>query len=328
MKNLINKNQRIFIAGHKGMAGSAIMRAFISAGYKNIITVDRNQLNLEDQNKVNKWMEINKPNIVIIAAAKVGGILANNNFPGDFILRNLNIQNNLIQSSFHNKVNRLLFLGSSCIYPRLCEQPIKEEYLLNGELEKTNQWYAIAKIAGLKLCQALRKQYGFDAISLMPTNLYGPGDNYHPTESHVLPAFIRRFSQAAIENKSSITCWGSGSPKREFLHVDDLGDAALFALEKFNPELVPSMKFNGETLNYLNVGTGVDLSIKQLSEKVAAFTDYKGEIIWDSSKPDGTPQKKLDIKRIVELGWQPKIDIDEGIKTTIKDFKSYVQHSE
>ena len=294
MPKLINREQRIFVAGHKGMAGSAIKRSLLNSGYKNLLEVDRSILNLEDQYEVNKWIKFNKPDVVIIAAAKVGGIIANNNLPADFILRNLAIQTNLIKSSFENDVKRLLFLGSSCIYPKFSKQPIKEEYLLTSSLERTNQWYAIAKIAGLKLCQALRKQYGFDAISLMPTNLYGPGDNYHPTQSHVLPSFIRRFTEAVFNQDDTIQCWGSGSPKREFLHVDDLGDATVFALENFDPNSSDLLlDEDGEIINYLNVGTGIDLTIKELSEKVAQYTGFRGKVIWDTSKPDGTPQKKI-----------------------------------
>ena len=325
MPNLINKEQRIFVAGHKGMAGSAIKRSLINSGYKNLLEVDRSTLNLEDQYEVNKWIKFNKPDVVIIAAAKVGGIIANNNLPADFILSNLAIQTNLIKSSFENDVKRLLFLGSSCIYPKFSKQPIKEEYLLTSSLENTNQWYAIAKIAGLKLCQALRKQYGFDAISLMPTNLYGPGDNYHPTQSHVLPSFIRKFTEAVLNQDDTVQCWGTGSPKREFLHVDDLGDATVFALENFDPKASDSLlDENGEIINYLNVGTGIDLTIKELSEKVAQNTGFRGQIIWDISKPDGTPQKKLDISRIKTLGWRPKIGIDSGIKSTIDIYKSKI----
>ena len=326
MPNLINKEQRIFVAGHKGMAGSAIKRSLLNSGYKNLLEVDRSILNLEDQYEVNKWIKFNKPDVVIIAAAKVGGIIANNNLPADFILRNLAIQTNLIKSSFENDVKRLLFLGSSCIYPKFSKQPIKEEYLLTSSLEKTNQWYAIAKIAGLKLCQALRKQYGCDAISLMPTNLYGPGDNYHPTQSHVLPSFIRRFTEAVFNQDDTIQCWGSGSPKREFLHVDDLGDATVFALENFDPNSSDLLlDEDGEIINYLNVGTGIDLTIKELSEKVAQYTGFRGKVIWDTSKPDGTPQKKLDISRIKTLGWRPKIGIDSGIKSTINIYKSQIK---
>jgi len=323
MPNFIKKEQKIFIAGHKGMAGSAIKRSLKNSGYKNLLEVDRSSLDLEDQYAVNKWIKLNKPDVVIIAAAKVGGIIANNNLPADFILRNLSIQTNLIKSSFENDVKRLLFLGSSCIYPKFSKQPIKEEYLLTSSLERTNQWYAIAKIAGLKLCQALRKQYGFDAITLMPTNLYGPGDNYHPTQSHVLPSFIRKFTEAVLNNDDTIECWGSGSPKREFLHVDDFGDASVFALENFDPNASDLMvDEDGEIINFLNVGSGIDLTIKELSEKVALYTGYKGQIIWDKSKPDGTPQKKLDISRIKKLGWRPKIEIDSGIKSTINIYKS------
>jgi GDP-L-fucose synthase len=247
--------------------------------------------------------------VVVLAAAKVGGILANSTYPADFLLDNLKIQTNVIETAWRSGVRRLLFLGSSCIYPRLAEQPIKEEALLTGPLEPTNEWYAIAKITGIKLCQALRKQYGFDAISLMPTNLYGPGDNYHPTNSHVMAAMIRRFHEAKEVNAPSVTCWGTGSPLREFLHVDDLGDACVTALGKWQPGI--------EELQHLNVGTGIDLSIRQLAEAVAEATGYMGEILWDASKPDGTPKKQLDVSRLAKLGWRARITLQEGLRNTV-----------
>ena len=312
MMPLIKPLDRIFVAGHRGMAGSAITRALTTAGYNNQLTATRSELDLEDGVAVRAWFEAHKPEVVVLAAAKVGGIHFNDTYPADFLLDNLKIQNHVIESAWRSGTRRLLFLGSSCIYPRLCPQPIREDYLLTGPLEPTNEWYATAKIAGIQLCRALRKQYGFDAISLMPTNLYGPGDNYHPTYSHVLPALIRRFHEAAQANAPSVTCWGSGTPLREFLHVDDLGEACVFALEHWQP--------GSEELQQLNVGTGVDLTIRELAEAVAAATGYQGEIRWDTSKPDGTPKKQLDVSRLAELGWRARIPLAEGLVSTVADF--------
>ena len=312
MAPLITPADRIFVAGHRGMAGSAICRALQRAGYINLLTASRSELDLEDGVAVRAWFEAHKPEVVVLAAAKVGGIYFNDTYPADFLLDNLKIQNHVIESAWRSGTRRLLFLGSSCIYPRLCPQPIKEEYLLTGPLEPTNEWYATAKIAGIQLCRALRKQYGFDAISLMPTNLYGPGDNYHPTNSHVLPALIRRFHEAAQANVPSVTCWGSGTPLREFLHVDDLGEACVFALEHWQP--------GSEELQQLNVGTGVDLTIRELAEAVAAATGYQGEIRWDTSKPDGTPKKQLDVSQLAALGWRARIPLAEGLVSTVADF--------
>ena len=312
MPGLINPSDRIFVAGHRGMAGSAICRALERAGYSNLLTASREQLNLENPLAVDGWFETMRPDVVVMAAAKVGGIHANNTYPADFLLENLKIQTHVIETALRSGVRRLLFLGSSCIYPKFAEQPIQEEALLTGPLEPTNEWYAIAKIAGIKLCQALRQQHGFDAISLLPTNLYGPGDNYHPTNSHVLPALIRRFHEAAEANAPSVTCWGTGSSLREFLHADDLGEACVFALEHWNPT-------PGE-LSYLNVGTGVDLSIRELAEAVAKATGYQGEILWDTSKPDGTPKKQLNVSRLSALGWQARITLAEGLASTVADF--------
>ena len=318
----ININDKIFIAGANGMAGQAIRRSFIKNGYNLLLTPSRAELNLFDFKAVNKWFANNQPDIVVIAAAKVGGILANSSQPTEFLLDNLKIQNNLIEISWKYGVKRLLFLGSSCIYPKLASQPIKEEDLLNGALEETNQWYAIAKIAGIKLCEALRKQHNFDAISLMPTNLYGAGDNYDQNTSHVMASLIRKFWIASKENLPSVTCWGSGKPYREFLHSDDLGDATIFALENWDPSSVDTpLDKNGERLSFLNVGTGKEISIKSLATKIATLSNYKGKIIWDKTKPDGTPRKLLDISRIEQLGWKPKISLDEGIKNTLKLFK-------
>jgi len=310
---LITPSDRIFVAGHRGMAGSAICRALQRAGYNQILTATRSELDLLDGQAVERWFAEHKPTVVVLAAAKVGGIQANSSYPADFLLENLKIQTHVIETAWRSGVRRLLFLGSSCIYPKFAEQPIREEALLTGALEPTNEWYAIAKITGIKLCEALRRQHGFDAISLMPTNLYGPGDNYHPTNSHVLPALIRRFHEAAETNAPSVTCWGPGTPLREFLHVDDLGEACVFALEQWQP--------GPEDLQFLNVGTGVDLTIRELAEAVAAATGYQGEIRWDASKPDGTLKKQLDVSRIKALGWQACIHLPDGLSSTVALFR-------
>lgn len=298
------------------MVGKSIYKSLRESGYQNLLTISREELDLVEVEKVNKWFKKNMPSVVIIAAARVGGIMANKNNPVEFLLDNLKIQNNLIEASFKNNVRRLLFLGSSCIYPKYATQPIQEESLLTGTLESSNDSYAIAKIAGIKLCEAMRKQYNFDAICLMPTNLYGPGDNYHLENSHVIPSLLRKFHEAKIQNKEYVTCWGTGKPMREFLHVNDLGKACKFVLEDWYPDL------NSEdfALNFLNVGTGKDLSIKDLAILIAKITSYKGEIRWDTIKPDGTPKKLLDISRITKLGWQPTISLEEGLSHTYEDF--------
>jgi GDP-L-fucose synthase len=313
MINLITPADRIFVAGHRGMAGSAICRALQRAGYGQILIASREELDLLDGAAVERWFADHRPTVVVLAAAKVGGIQANSSYPADFLLENLKIQTHVIETAWRSGVRRLLFLGSSCIYPKFAEQPIREEALLTGALEPTNAWYAIAKITGIKLCEALRRQHGFDAISLMPTNLYGPGDNYHPTNSHVLPALIRRFHEAAEANAPSLTCWGTGTPLREFLHVDDLGEACVFTLERWQPA--------PEELQFLNVGTGVDLTIRELAEAVAAATGYQGEIHWDASKPDGTPKKQLDVSRLAALGWSARIPLAEGLASTVALFR-------
>jgi len=310
---LITPADRIFVAGHRGMAGSAICRALQRAGYTNLLTASRAELDLEDGAAVQRWFAEQQPTVVVLAAAKVGGIQANNSYPADFLLDNLKIQTHVIETAWRSGVKRLLFLGSSCIYPKFAEQPIREEALLTGPLEPTNEWYAIAKITGIKLCHALRLQHGFDAISLMPTNLYGPGDNYHPQNSHVLPALIRRFHEAAEASAPSVTCWGSGTPLREFLHVDDLGEACVFALEHWQPA--------PEDLQFLNVGTGVDLTIRELAEAVAQATGFRGELLWDASKPDGTPKKQLDVSRLAALGWRARIPLAEGLVSTVAEFR-------
>ena len=309
MGRLITKDDSFFVAGHRGMAGSGICRALQRNGYENLLLANRDELDLLVFDAVQSWFAENKPTVVVLAAAKVGGIHANDTYPADFLLENLKIQTNVIETAWRSGVKRLLFLGSSCIYPKLADQPIKENSLLTGALEPTNEWYAIAKIAGIKLCESLKKQYGFDAISLMPTNLYGPGDNYHPENSHVLPALIRRFHEAKQSGAESVTCWGTGTPLREFLHVDDLGDACVFALENVKP--------SSNDLQHFNVGTGVDLTIRELAEAVAEATGFTGDIHWDSNKPDGTPKKQLDVSCLRKLGWQAKISLAEGLTNTV-----------
>jgi len=317
---LIQPSDRIFVAGHRGMAGSAIVRALRAGGYAKLLTAERSGLDLLDPVAVNAWFGAHRPDVVVLAAAKVGGILANSTYPADFLLENLKIQNHVIEAAWRHGARRLLFLGSSCIYPKYADQPIREEALLTGSLEPTNEWYAIAKIAGIELCRALRQQVGFDAISLMPTNLYGPGDNYHPTNSHVLPGLIRRFHAAQAAGEANVTCWGTGTPLREFLHVDDLGEACVFALEQWQPA--------ADDLQHLNVGTGIDLSIKALAEAVAGATGFGGEIHWDASKPDGTPKKQLDVGRMASLGWQARIPLAEGLARTVDLFRQQLASGE
>jgi GDP-L-fucose synthase len=328
MKSLLYPTDRIFVAGHLGMAGSAICRALQRAGYGDpkrggaLLTAPRETLDLLDAAAVDRWFATQRPTVVALAAAKVGGISANSTYPADFLLDNLKIQTNVIETAWRHGVRRLLFLGSSCIYPKFAEQPIREEALLTGALEPTNEWYAIAKITGIKLCAALRQQHGFDAISLMPTNLYGPGDNYHPTNSHVLPALIRRFHEATERGDASVTCWGSGRPLREFLHADDLGEACVFALEHWNPSAVDApLDAVGQPLSFLNAGTGLDQSIRELAEAVARATGFQGEIDWDTTKPDGTPKKQLDVRRLAALGWQARIPLAEGLRSTVQQFR-------
>ena len=324
MKKKIDKNERIFIAGSNGMVGSSIKRALLKNPSNktnkilNLLTPSRLELDLLDSNAVKNWFKKEKPNIVILAAAKVGGIHVNSKYPTEFLLENIKIQSNIIEAALREGVRRLVFLGSSCIYPKYATQPIKEEELLNGYLEKTNESYALAKITGIKLCEALRKQYNFDAISLMPTNLYGPNDNYHPLNSHVVPGLIRKFSIAKRDNLSSVTCWGSGLVCRELMHVDDLAGAVIFCLENWFPSEIDAPKDNsGNPLNYLNVGTGKDISIRELAKKIAEIVKFDGEIFWDKNMPDGTPRKVLDISRLKKLGWEAKIDLISGLENTI-----------
>tara|TARA_B100000212_G_scaffold187738_1_gene141638 strand:- start:702 stop:1706 length:1005 start_codon:yes stop_codon:yes gene_type:complete len=328
MQKKINFNEKIFIAGSSGMVGQAIKRTLIKSGYGldsnggELLTPNRQELDLLDSVKVKHWFCLNKPTIVILAAARVGGILANLESPTEFILENIKIQNNIIENSWKFGVKRLLFLGSSCIYPKYATQPIIEESLLTGALEETNQWYAIAKISGIKLCEALRKQYNFDAISVMPTNLYGPHDNYHPRDSHVMAALIKKFCDAKKDLLTSVTFWGSGEPFREFMHVDDLASAIIFLLEYWDPNSKYAPLDNkGNPLYILNIGTGEDISLKQLAYKISNLVGYEGEILWDKTKPDGTPRKKLEIRKIKSFGWKPKISLEEGIINTIKNYK-------
>lgn len=304
----MQKNAKIYIAGHRGMVGSAIMRALQQEGYTNLIYKIHSELDLIDQKQVSAFFASEKPDYVFVAAAKVGGISANENYSADFIYENLMIQNNIIHQAYLKGVKKLLFLGSSCIYPKMAPQPLKEEYLLTGLLEETNEAYAIAKIAGIKMCQMYRKQYGCDFISAMPTNLYGPNDNYHPENSHVLPAFIRRFHEAKEQNLEKVVCWGSGSPFREFLYADDLAAACLFLMDNYSD------------YSHVNVGTGKDLTIKELAELVAKTVDYRGDIEWDTSKPDGTPKKLLDVSLLQNLGWHYQIELVAGIKLAYQDF--------
>ena len=310
--------KKIFIAGHKGMVGSAIFRKLKNKSNK-IVIADRKKINLLDQKSVLSFFKKNKFDEVYLCAAKVGGIHANNTYVADFIYQNLEIQNNLIHSSYLTKVKKLMFLGSSCVYPKKSKIPIREEYLLTSELENTNEMYAIAKLAGLKMCKAYNSQFKTDFRAVMPTNLYGQNDNYDSLNSHVLAALIKKIVLAKKQNKKSFIVWGTGKPKREFLHVDDLGDAVLFSLENWDPnsENAPSDKY-GNKLSLLNVGSGIEISIKDLANKISELLKYKGNILWDKSKPDGTPRKKLNCLKINQLGWSAKIPLDEGILETAK----------
>jgi GDP-L-fucose synthase len=302
----MEKKAKIYVAGHRGLVGSAITRSLKTAGFTNIITRTRTELDLLDQTAVAEFFATEKPQYVFLAAAKVGGIMANKSYPADFIYENLAIQNNIIESAHTHKVTKLLFLGSSCIYPKLAPQPIKEEYLLTGPLEPSNDAYAIAKIAGIKLCQAYNTQYGDNFISVMPTNLYGENDNFDPETSHVLPSLIRRFHTAKIEDSLKVTVWGSGTPMREFLHVDDLTDACLYLMQTYSePEIV-------------NIGTGKDVTIQELAETVKTIVGYEGRIEWDVSKPDGTPRKLLDVSKLHKLGWHHTTELRKGIEKTYK----------
>jgi len=300
----MDKAAKIYVAGHRGLAGSAIVRRLQADGFDNLLLATRAELDLRDQSATDKFFAEHRPDYVFLAAAKVGGILANSTCPAEFLGENLAIQTNVIHAAFRHGVRKFLFLGSSCIYPKLAPQPIREDSLLTGPLEPTNEWYAIAKISGIKMCQAYRAQYGFNAISLMPTNLYGPGDNFDLQSSHVLPALLRKFHEARLSNAPEVVVWGTGSPLREFLHVDDLADAALFLMRNYDsPEIV-------------NVGTGRDLSIADLAQVIRRITAYQGRLTFDPSKPDGTPRKLLDVSRIHSLGWKASIELQAGITST------------
>lgn len=310
----MNLEAKIYIAGHRGMVGSAIWRTLIAKGYTNLIGATSSELDLRNQQAVRDFISATKPDVIIDAAARVGGILANNNYPYQFLMENMQIQNNLIDSALQEGVDKFIFLGSSCIYPRMAPQPLKEDYLLTSDLEPTNEWYAIAKITGVKTCQAIRKQFDKDYVSLMPTNLYGTYDNFDLNTSHVLPAMMRKFHEAKVNNHAPVTLWGSGTPLREFLFVDDMAEAVVFALENTLPDYL------------YNIGTGVDLTIKELAETIQKITGHQGEIIWDASKPDGTPRKLMDISKMHDLGWKHKIDLEEGIQMTYDWFVKNVEN--
>ena len=304
----MEKNAKIYIAGHRGMVGSAIHRKLAKEGYTDIVTRSSKELDLRDQVAVQAFFDLEKPDYVFLAAAKVGGIVANNTYRADFLYENLAIQNNVIHQSYKHGVKKLMFLGSSCIYPKLAPQPLKEEYLLTGLLEETNEPYAIAKIAGIKMCEAYRAQYGCNFISVMPTNLYGFNDNYHPENSHVLPALIRRFHEAKINNAAQVTIWGSGSPLREFLFADDLAEACYYLMQHYDE---PSL---------INIGTGEDISIKDLALLIKKVIGYEGALTFDSSKPDGTPRKLMDVSKLHKLGWKHKVELEQGINLAYEDF--------
>lgn len=310
MYRAIPHDARIFVAGHRGLVGSAVLRRLEAGGFTNLLLADRSVLDLRDQGAVNTWFEANRPEYVFLVAGTVGGILANSTRPAEFIYDNLMIHGTVVHASHLTGVTKLLYLGSSCIYPRHATQPITEEQLLTGPLEPTNEWYALAKIAGIKLCQAYRRQYGSDFISAMPTNLYGPHDNFDLASSHVLPALMRKFHDAKLSGETTVEVWGTGSPMREFLHVDDLADACVFLMENYSDDL------------HINVGTGIDLSIRELAEKIRDVVCPQAELQFDTSKPDGTPRKVLDVGRLRNLGWSPSYDLDRGIRETYEWFLS------
>jgi len=309
----MNKKEKIYIAGHKGMVGSAVWRALEKRGYTNLVGVSSKKLNLRNQQAVLDFYKEEKPSVVIDAAAKVGGILANNDYPYDFLMQNMQIQNNLIDGALDSGIEKFIFLGSSCIYPKFAPQPLKEEYLLTDPLESTNEWYAIAKISGVKACQAIRNQYGKDFVSLMPTNLYGYFDNFDLQSSHVLPAMLRKFHEAKINGNTPVKLWGSGTPMREFLFVDDMAEAVVFALENKLPEYL------------YNIGSGKDITIKQLAETIQNVVGHKGDIIWDNSKPDGTPRKLLDVSKMKALGWHYSTNLKEGVEKTYQWFQENIK---
>jgi len=304
----MNKSDKIYVAGHRGLVGSAIVRNLEKKGYEHFLFRTSKELNLTNQTDVNQFFETETPDYVFLAAAKVGGIYANDTYPADFIRDNLQIQTNVIDAAYRNNVKKLLFLGSSCIYPKFAPQPMQETHLLTGELEPTNEWYAIAKIAGIKMCQAYKKQYNFNAISLMPTNLYGPGDNFNLENSHVMPALIRKFHDAKINDLSEVVIWGTGTPKREFLHVDDMADASVYLMNNYNEQ------------EFVNVGIGADVSIKELAEIIKQVVGFTGKLKFDSSKPDGTPRKLLDVSKLNKIGWAANIPLNQGVETTYNWF--------
>ncbi|MBN1881347.1 MAG: GDP-L-fucose synthase [Deltaproteobacteria bacterium] len=304
----MKSNDKIYVAGHRGLVGSAIVRRLRTDNYTSILMKTSGELDLRNQAMVDAFFSEERPEYVFLAAARVGGILANDTYPADFIRDNLQIQTNVIDAAYRFGVKKFLFLGSSCIYPKLAPQPLKEEYLLSGDLEPTNQWYAIAKIAGIKMCQAYRKQYGFNAICPMPTNLYGPNDNFDLETSHVLPGLIRKFHDAKTRGENQVVMWGTGSPRREFLHVDDLADACVYLMNYYDDAEI------------LNVGTGIDLTIDELGKMIKGIVGYEGEIVYDTSKPDGTPQKLLDVSRLDRIGWSARIGMEEGLNMTYKWF--------
>ena len=306
----MNKQAKIYIAGHRGLVGSALVRKFQELGYDNLILKTRNELNLLNQQEVADFFAVEKPEYVFLAAAKVGGIGANSTYPADFVYENIMIQTNIIHSAYKNNTKKLLFLGSSCIYPKMAEQPIKEESLLTGELEPTNDAYAIAKIAGIKMCQAYNKQYGTNYISVMPTNLYGPNDNFDLEKSHVFPALIRKFHEAKINKEAEVVVWGTGTPIREFLYVDDLAEACIYLMDNYNDDKI------------VNIGTGVGVTIRELAESIAKVVGYEGKLVFDTSKPDGTPIKINDVSYLNSLGWQAKTDLLSGIEKTYNWYKS------
>ena len=306
----MNENSRVYVAGHRGLVGSALWRELQRQGFKHLIGRGREEVDLLESAAVEKFYAELKPEFVFVAAARVGGILANDQQPASFLFENLQLQNNLIHGAWRAGVRKLLFLGSSCIYPKLAPQPLKEDYLLSGPLEPTNQWYAVAKIAGIKLCQAYRRQHGCDFISAMPTNLYGPNDNYDLQTSHVLPALIRKFHEAKRSGVDKVTCWGTGSPRREFLYADDLARACVFLMQHYSEE------------QFINVGCGRDVTIRELAELVRDVVGFKGEIDWDTSKPDGTPRKLMDSGRLLALGWKPQVDLQTGLGLVYRDFHS------
>jgi GDP-L-fucose synthase len=316
----MNLNDKIYIAGHKGLVGSSILRQLESRGYKNLLVRTHNELDLTNQHQVENFFQQEFPDYVILAAAKVGGIYANNSYPADFIYKNIMIEANVINSAYQNKTKRLLFLGSSCIYPREIEQPMKEEALLTDVLEPTNEPYALAKIAGIKLCESFNRQYGTDFRSVMPSNLYGINDNFHPENSHVIPALIRRFHQAKINNDKKVIVWGTGNARREFLYVDDMAEASLFVLELDEQ----TYKMNTQPMvSHINVGSGKDVTIKELAEIIKKVVGFKGDLVYDNTKPDGAPKKLIDVNRLQNMGWSSKVDLKEGIQRTYSWYLKY-----